>query len=172
MSSVGGQRPRQQLARPRQQLARPWQQLPPSVTDELAPLIVGITDEVMAAIHEDMPATARAGEAFQKALRADIDASYRQLLAEFGHRDPDPDRSVYLHGGWAQMRAGRRLDELLAFYRISALVFWRRLTAAARRDEIPLETAALLGESIIAYVHELSGVAARGYADAQSVAER
>ncbi|HEX2233074.1 MAG TPA: helix-turn-helix domain-containing protein, partial [Thermoleophilaceae bacterium] len=77
---------------------------------------------------------------------------------------------VYVNLGRGEMLAGRRLDALLAAYRLGARVAWRRLAGAGQRAGLEPRTLYLLAESIFAYIDELSGDSIEGYAREQAAA--
>lgn len=151
---------------------RYWQALPRQLADDLRPLVVGIADEVMAEIHAEIPEVALAGASFQRNLRAGIDAAYEQMLAEIGNAGAAQDRGIYAAFGRAQCRAGRGFDEMMAFYRLSGVVFWRRAGAATRRGDLSIETVLMAAEGTGPYLHEISGAAARGYVEEQTRREQ
>jgi hypothetical protein len=62
------------------------------------------------------------------------------------------------------------MEALLAAYRIGARVAWRRVAEVARDAGLGEEVLAGLAESIFAYIDELSGASAEGYAQEQAAA--
>jgi len=99
-----------------------------------------------------------------------------QALTEFIDlvEEPDRDRSaaheVYVRLGRGEARAGRTMEALLAAYRIGARVAWRRVADVARAADLGEEVIARLAESIFAYIDELSGASAEGFAHEQAAA--
>src|ERR1700745_1048956 len=108
-------------------------ELPPSLAAALRPALPELSDAIIAAIGEEVPAYARPLEGpFGRALRVGV----RTALARFvdGIQDPaseDPDaRRLSLELGRAEFRGGRSLDALLSAYRIGARLAWERFVAA------------------------------------------
>jgi hypothetical protein len=151
--------------------AEPWRDLPPSLADVLEPELPAITQEILAAIADEVPEYAQPLEsAFGEALRVGVE----QALTRFNMlvRDPDSiddrDRRASVGLGRAELRAGRTLDALQAAYRVGARVAWRRLATATREAGVDQTTAARLAEAIFAYIDGLSADSVEGYAAAQS----
>src|SRR4051812_43433066 len=107
--------------------------LPPTLATALRPALPELTDAIIAAIGQEVPAYARPLEGpFGRALRVGV----RTALARFvdGIEDPsseDPEaRLLYVELGRAEFRGGRSLDALLSAYRIGARLAWERFVAA------------------------------------------
>src|SRR3954465_15828595 len=107
--------------------------LPPSLAAALRPALPELSDEIIAAIGEEVPAYARSLEGpFGRALRVGV----RTALTRFvdGIEDPageDPDaRGLYVELGRAEFRGGRSLDAILSAYRLGARLAWERFVAA------------------------------------------
>ena len=79
-------------------------------------------------------------------------------------------RDTYLRLGAGEYRAGRSLDALLAAYRVGARLAWRRFVEAGTRAGFAPDALYDLGESIFAYIDEISAESAAGFAEAQSEA--
>src|SRR3954464_5304606 len=108
-------------------------ELPPTLATALRPALPELTDAIIAAIGDEVPAYARPLEGpFGRALRVGV----RTALARFvdGIEDPaseDPEaRRLYAELGRAEFRGGRSLDALLSAYRIGARLAWERFVAA------------------------------------------
>ena len=70
--------------------------------------------------------------------------------------------------GAGEFREGRSMDALLGAYRTSARIVFRELSAECARLGLEMSVVIELGESIWAYIDELSSVSAQAYAEAQS----
>jgi PucR C-terminal helix-turn-helix domain len=152
---------------------RPWTALPPAVADALRPELPAVADEIVQAISRGVPDYARPLEGpFGAGLRTGVEQALRRFLELIGRTDPapDPGRQAYVDLGRGELRAGRRLEALLAAYRLGARVAWRRLAAAGERAGLEPRTLYLLAESIFAYIDELSGESVEGYAMEQAAA--
>jgi hypothetical protein len=152
---------------------RPWESLPPEVARIMRPELPGLADEIIDAIGREVPDYARPLEGpFGAGLRVGVEEALRQFVAMV--EDPEggreAGREVYVNLGRGEMRAGRRLDALLAAYRLGARVAWRRLAASGERAGLEPRTLYLLAESIFAYIDELSGDSIEGYAREQAAA--
>jgi hypothetical protein len=150
---------------------RPWAALPAHVPDVLRPELPAVADEIIAAISHGVPDYARPLEGpFGAGLRTGVEQALGRFLELVGRTDPGPDpgRQAYVDLGRGEMRAGRRLEALLAAYRLGARVAWRRLAAAGERAGLEPHTLYLLAESIFAYIDELSGESVEGYAMEQA----
>jgi hypothetical protein len=149
---------------------RPWEDLPRALAASLADG-VGITgEEVVQAIRAGVAAYDRPldGE-FGAGLRGGVARALQQFLGLIGRADAPPiDLRLYRDLGRFEFREGRTLESLLAAYRLGARVAWRRAARAARAAGHEAEALALLAESIFAYIDELSGASAEGYAAEQS----
>jgi hypothetical protein len=151
----------------------PWAEIPPRIGRLLRPHVPALSDEVIAAIRERVPA-------YRRPLRGRFGAGIRegveQALGQFADliSDPELDRSgaerIYRALGRGEHRERRSLDALLAAYRLGARVSWRRVSAIAIEANVDRRTLALLAEAVFAYIDELSALSAEGYAEEQSVA--
>ncbi len=152
---------------------RPWDAIPPRIGELLRPHVPALTDEVIAAIRERVPA-------YRRPLRGRFEAGIRggveEALGQFADmiRDPELDRSgaelVYRGLGRGEHRERRSLEALLSAYRIGARVSWRRIAEIAIAANVDRQTLALLAEAVFAYIDELSALSVEGYAEEQSVA--
>jgi hypothetical protein len=152
---------------------QPWVGLPPDVADALRPGIAQLSLEIIDAIREEVPAYARPLEgAFGAGVRIGVEQALTEFvdLIEDPGRDRSQGREVYVRLGRGEARAGRTMEALLAAYRIGARVAWRRVAEAARRATLGEQVLARLAESIFAYIDELSGASAEGYAQEQAAA--
>jgi hypothetical protein len=152
---------------------RPWESLPPEVARIMRPELPGLADDIIEAIGRAVPDYARPLEGpFGEGLRVGVEEALRQFVAMVEDPDAgrDAGREVYVNLGRGEMRAGRRLDALLAAYRLGARVAWRRLAAAGQRAGLDPRTLYLLAEAIFAYIDELSGDSIEGYAREQAAA--
>ncbi|MEX2412478.1 MAG: hypothetical protein WD399_02350, partial [Thermoleophilaceae bacterium] len=150
---------------------RPWGALPPQAAKALIRELPAVADEIIDEISRGVPEYARPLEGpFGEGLRQGVEQALRRFIDLMGREDPEPDpaRQAYVDLGRAELRAGRRLDALLAAYRIGARVAWRRLAAAGERAGLDPQALYLLAEAIFAYIDELSGESVEGYAHEQA----
>ncbi len=151
----------------------PWRAIPPRIGELIRPHVPALSDEVIEAIRERVPA-------YRRPLRGRFGAGIRggvaEALAQFVDlvADPELDRAggdaVYRALGRGEYRERRSLDALLAAYRLGARVAWRRVSAIAIEAGADRRTLALLAEAVFAYIDGLSALSADGYAEAQSAA--
>jgi len=152
---------------------RPWEGVPPRLGRAIRAHVPAITDEVIAAIRERVPA-------YRRPLRGRFGAGIRrgveEALAQFAEliSEPGLDRAerdeVYRGLGRVEFRDRRSLDSLLAAYRLGARVAWRRIASLAIDAGLDRRALALLAEAVFAYIDELSALSIEGYADAQTAA--
>lgn len=127
------------------------------------PELPALADEIIEAIRREVPEYARPmrGE-FGRGIRAGVVEALRRFGSE-------GDRSgVYRALGRGEHRGGRSLDALQSAYRVGARVAWRRLSAVAAREGVPIEEQHALAEAIFAYIDELAAESVEGYAAAQA----
>jgi PucR C-terminal helix-turn-helix domain len=154
-------------------IERPWEGIPPRVAELLRPAVPRMSDAVIAAIRERVPAYRRPLRGrFGTGIRRGVEealAQFVDLIAE-----PGVDRAardeVYRGLGRGEFRERRSLDSLLAAYRLGARVAWRHVAALAIDSRLDRKTLALLAEAVFAYIDELSALSVEGYAEAQSAA--
>lgn len=154
-------------------IERPWEGIPPRVAELLRPAVPRMSDAVIAAIRERVPA-------YRRPLRGRFGAGIRrgveEALAQFVDliAEPGVDRAardeVYRGLGRGEFRERRSLDSLLAAYRLGARVAWRHVAALAIDARLDRNNLALLAEAVFAYIDELSALSVEGYAEAQSAA--
>jgi hypothetical protein len=150
---------------------RPWGSLPRETAALFAPALPALADEIIDAISRGVPDYARPLEGpFGQGLRTGVEQALRRFIELVGRTEssPDPGRQVYVDLGRGEMRAGRRLDALLAAYRLGARVAWRRLAAVGERAQLDRHVLYLLAESIFAYIDEISSESVEGYAMEQA----
>jgi hypothetical protein len=154
-------------------IERPWEGIPPGVAQLLRPAVPQISDEVIAAIRERVPAYRRPLRGrFGTGIRRGVEealAQFVDLIAE-----PGVDRAardeVYRGLGRGEFRERRSLDALLAAYRLGARVSWRHVATLTIDAGLDRRTLALLAEAVFAYIDELSALSVEGYAEEQSAA--
>jgi hypothetical protein len=153
--------------------AEPWRELPPRIGELLRPHVPALSDEVIEAIRDRVPA-------YRRPLRGRFGVGIRrgveEALGQFADLivDPELDRSgaerVYRGLGRGEHRERRSLDALLEAYRLGARVSWRRVSAIAIEADVDRPTLALLADAVFAYIDGLSAQSAEGYAAEQSAA--
>jgi hypothetical protein len=153
--------------------AEPWRELPPRIGDLLRPQVPALSDEVIAAIRDQVPAYRRPLRGrFGAGIRTGVEEALGQFVALIA--DPSLDRSgaerVYRELGRGEHRERRSLDALLEAYRLGARVAWRRVAEIAIDANVDRRTLPLLADAVFAYIDELSALSAEGYAEEQSVA--
>src|SRR3954452_23340923 len=149
-------------------------ELPPTLATALRPALPELTDAIIAAIGEEVPAYARPLEGpFGRALRVGV----RTALARFvdGIEDPsseDPDaRRLYVELGRAEFRGGRSLDALLSAYRIGARLAWERFVAAGEIAGHEPATLYRLASAIFSYIDGISADSVEGFAQERAETE-
>jgi len=149
-------------------------ELPRSLAAALRPALPELSDAIIAAIGEEVPAYARPLEGpFGRALRVGV----RTALARFvdGIEDPsneDPDaRRLYAELGRAEFRGGRSLDALLSAYRLGARLAWERFVAAGEAAGHEPATLYHLASAIFSYIDGISADSVEGYAEERAETE-
>ncbi len=151
----------------------PWREIPARIGAKLVPHLPALSDEVIAAIRDGVPAYRRP---LTGRFGAGIKLGVEEALGQFAEliANPDLDRTalenVYRGLGRGEYRGRRSLDALLAAYRIGARVSWRRVAGVAIDANVDRHTLALLAESVFAYIDGISALSAEGYAEEQSAA--
>jgi hypothetical protein len=151
----------------------PWRELPARIGELLRPHVPALSDEVIEAIRDRVPAYRRPLRGrFGAALRRGVEEALGQFVELIV--DPALDRTgaerVYRGLGRGEHRERRSLDALLEAYRLGARVAWRRVAEIAIDANVDRRTLARLADAVFAYIDELSALSAEGYAEEQSVA--
>ncbi len=143
----------------------------PSAEAALQSAIPGLTDEIISAVREHVPAYDRPllGR-FGDGVRRGTEQGVARFLDEVAgrHGPAFARREVYVELGRGEMAAGRSLETVLAAYRVAARVVWRRVSAAGRANGMGPEELSALAELLFAYIDELSAETADGFAQAQA----
>ncbi len=152
---------------------RTFAAIPPETAEVLRPVLSGLADETIAAIAAEVPDYAGAMEGdFGAAVRRGVEVALQRFLLLVV--DPEADvrsaRETYVNLGRGEYHAGRSLDALLAAYRVGARLAWRRFVETGRDAGVAPEVLYDLGETIFAYIDEISAESADGYAQEQSAA--
>lgn len=140
---------------------------PSDLVARLRPLLVEVEQDILAAARAD-PALAddQLDQATERNLRIGARAAIEQFLAQLEHPGQTVVWELFFAHGRAQRHAGRRLDEMLGFYRLGLLTVWRRLAPLSKEHGIDSDTLARLSDAIFSFGHELSAAVSRGYAEA------
>ena len=150
----------------------PWFTVPVQVSETLRPTLPDVVAEVIAAVAVAVPAYARPLEGrFGDAVRQGVEVALGRFLELPGTREPalrEDSRRVYAALGRGEVRQGRTLEGLLAAYRAGARVTLRRMSEGAIAAGLDTEALVALGESVLAYIEELSAASAEGFAFEQS----
>ncbi|WP_347354692.1 helix-turn-helix domain-containing protein [Intrasporangium sp.] len=146
--------------------------LPAEVGSLIRPLIRDIVELIIGTIPRDVPVYAMPLEGrFGQGVRRGVSVALHRFLDLPGTRLPAlsvEDSWVYERLGRGEVRSGRSLESLLAAYRAGARVTFRAISKALPVERFEPEVLLALGESIFAYIDELSAVTAQGYAAEQS----
>jgi hypothetical protein len=138
----------------------------------LRPRLAEVVAEVIAAVAVAVPAYARPLEGrFGDGVRQGVEVALGRFLELPGTSEPAltaESRRVYASLGRGEVRQGRTLEGLLAAYRAGARVTLRRMSRNALDAGLETEALVALGESILAYIEELSAASAEGFAFEQS----
>jgi hypothetical protein len=147
--------------------------LSPSAADALRATLPELADDIVAAIAADVAdyRGAMSGR-FAQGVRFGVQVALRRFVDMLaGESQEDSGRhDTYVRLGAGEYRAGRSLAALLAAYRVGARLAWRRFVDAGTRAGFTPDALYDLGESIFAYIDEISAESAAGFAEAQSEA--
>jgi hypothetical protein len=150
----------------------PWLRLPVEVSEVLRPAISRVVEEIIEAIPQDVPVYAMPMEGrFGQGVRQGVQVALNRFLDLPETRQPalsQDSRWVYEALGRGEVRSGRSLESLLAAYRSGARVTFRAISRTLDVASLTPEVLLALGESLFAYIDELSAVSAQGYAQEQS----
>ncbi|WP_427173179.1 PucR family transcriptional regulator [Arthrobacter sp. 92] len=150
----------------------PWFALPREVSELLRPRMPGIVEAIIDAVPQLVPAYARPIEGrFGRGLRRGVAAALDRFLQLPGTRLPalsEESRQLVAGLGSGEFRQGRSMDALLSAYRMGARVTFREMSKISVEHDLGLSVVVDLGESILAYIDELSAVSAEAYAFEQS----
>jgi len=150
----------------------PWLFLPAEVSTVLRPVVGDIVEAIIEGIPRDVPVYAMPMEGrFGQGVRQGVTVALNRFLDLPGTRLPalsDDGKWVYERLGRGEVRSGRSLESLLAAYRYGARVTFRAISRTIDVSKLPPETLLALGESLFAYIDELSAASAQGYAQEQS----
>lgn len=150
----------------------PWLFLPAEVSTVLRPVVGDIVEAIIDGIPRDVPVYAMPMEGrFGQGVRQGVTVALNRFLDLPGTRLQalsDDGKWVYESLGRGEVRSGRSLESLLAAYRYGARVTFRAISRTIDVSQLPPETLLALGESLFAYIDELSAASAQGYAQEQS----
>lgn len=150
----------------------PWQSLPAELPEVLAPVLPDLVDRIIRTVPDQIPAYAAARDGrYGGKLRLGVQAAFEQLLRLPGTSSPALNagsRMLMATLGAGEFREGRSMDALLGAYRMAAQIAFRELSGECARRRMDMSVVVDLGESIWAYVDELSSVSAQAYAAEQS----
>lgn len=146
----------------------PWLYLPVEVTDVLRPVVSEIVEAIIAGIPRDVPVYAMPLEGrFGDGVRAGVTVALHRFLDLPGTRLPalsEDGKWFYANLGRGEVRSGRSLEALLSAYRYGARVTLRAISSTVDVSRLAPDVILSLGESLFAYIDELSAASAQGYA--------
>jgi hypothetical protein len=146
----------------------PWLALPQEIVDDLRPMMPGIVEAIITAVPQLVPAYARPIEGrFGRGLQRGVAVALDRFLQLPGTRLPalsEESRELVARLGSGEFRQGRSMDALLSAYRVGARVTFREVSRMSLERNLSVSVVVNLGESILAYIDELSAVSAEAYA--------
>ena len=147
---------------------QPWLSLSDQVAGLLRDNADAVAAEVIRVLPLDVPEYARPMEGrFGAGLSRGVQVAFARFAqlpgTDWPALGPD-DRGVYTRLGRGEVTQGRTIDALLAAYRSSARTAFREFSAIALYAGLDSADVVLLGESVLAYIEELSAASAHGYA--------
>ncbi len=150
----------------------PWLYLPAEITSALRPVVSDIVEAIIEGIPRDVPVYAMPMEGrFGQGVRQGVTVAMHRFLDLPGTRlealSPD-GKWIYESLGRGEVRSGRSLESLLAAYRYGARVTFRAISRLVDVSQMPPDVLLALGESLFAYIDEISAASAQGYAQEQS----
>lgn len=150
----------------------PWLSLPTEISVRLRPTFTDVVEEIISTIPQDVPDYALPMEGrFGQGVRQGVAVALNRFLDLPGTASPalsEDSKWVYERLGRGEVRSGRSLEALLAAYRAGARVTFRAISRSADVADLRPEVLLALGESLFAYIDELSAASAQGYALEQS----
>jgi hypothetical protein len=150
----------------------PWLSLPTEISTVLRPVVGDIVEAIIEGIPRDVPVYAMPMEGrFGQGVRQGVQVALHRFLDLPGTRLPalsEDGKWVYESLGRGEVRSGRSLEALLAAYRYGARVTFRAISHTVDVSQMPPDVLLSLGESLFAYIDELSAASAQGYAQEQS----
>lgn len=150
----------------------PWLALPAEISGLLRPMMPGVVEAIIEAVPQLVPTYARPIEGrFGRGLRRGVAVALERFLQLPGTRLPalsEESRQLVAGLGSGEFRQGRSMDALLSAYRMGARVTFREMSRISMKQDLGLDVVVNLGESILAYIDELSAVSAEAYAFEQS----
>ena len=151
---------------------QPWLSLPAEVSTVLRPVVRDIVEAIIEGIPRDVPVYAMPMEGrFGQGVRQGVTIALNRFLDLPGTSLPalsEDGKWVYENLGRGEVRSGRSLESLLAAYRYGARVTFRAISRTIDVSQLPPDVLLALGESLFAYIDELSAASAQGYAQEQS----
>jgi PucR C-terminal helix-turn-helix domain len=152
--------------------APPWAALPRDVSRAMEPHLSEIVEAIIEVIQRDVTAYARPLEGdFGVAVRSGVEVALSRLLLELPGTSlpalPPHARQVYAGLGKGEARTGRPLEALLAAYRIGARMAFRAVSRIAVEEGLDPTLLMPLGESIFAYIDELTSVSIEAFTEEQ-----
>ncbi|MFC7402596.1 PucR family transcriptional regulator [Citricoccus sp. GCM10030269] len=146
--------------------------MPPELTELLAPAVPDVVGRIIETVPHQIPAYQMArSERFSEVLFLGVKGALEQLLSLPGTSDPalnEESRQLVAALGAGEYRQGRGMDALLAAYRTSARITFRGLSEACAEQGMGMDVVVDLGETILAYIDELSAVSVQAYAVEQA----
>lgn len=150
----------------------PWLSLPAEIGEVLRPVVGEVVEAIIDGIPRDVPVYAMPLEGrFGQGVRQGVTVALNRFLDLPGTRLPalsEDGAWIYENLGRGEVRSGRSLESLLSAYRYGARVTLRAISRTVDVSQLAPDVILALGESLFAYIDELSAVSAQGYALEQS----
>ncbi|MDC5697996.1 helix-turn-helix domain-containing protein [Intrasporangium calvum] len=146
--------------------------LPAEIGEVLRPVVGEVVEAIIDGIPRDVPVYAMPLEGrFGQGVRQGVTVALNRFLDLPGTRLPalsEDGAWIYENLGRGEVRSGRSLESLLSAYRYGARVTLRAISRTVDVSQLAPDVILALGESLFAYIDELSAVSAQGYALEQS----
>ncbi|WP_353356941.1 helix-turn-helix domain-containing protein [Intrasporangium sp. DVR] len=146
--------------------------MPTEISEVLRPVVGEIVEAIIEGIPRDVPVYAMPMEGrFGQGVRQGVTIALNRFLDLPGTRLPalsEDGKWIYENLGRGEVRSGRSLESLLSAYRYGARVTLRAISRTVDVSQLAPDVILALGESLFAYIDELSAASAQGYALEQS----
>ncbi|WP_246256874.1 helix-turn-helix domain-containing protein [Amycolatopsis anabasis] len=149
----------------------PWAALPRDLAPKLRPGAAEVAHEILREIQRSIPEYARPLEgAFGKVVTEGIGRAVTQFIERVA--DPtashESDANLFRRLGRLETTEGRGVETLQTAYHVGARVAWQRIAEFGQATDLPVSTICLLGETLFAYIEEISALSVEGYAAAKA----
>ncbi len=91
-----------------------------------------------------------------------------ELFRELGNPDGETNRSVFREQGRLHQQLGGSVEELVGYYELAGMGFWRTMLAAIPVESLPVAVVSTVSEALLSFITDVIASTVGGFVDANT----